>query len=57
VVQPNDEHDGDNYIDFGIENVDNVDKETMKFTRNFILHFNCDGYILDTFQHAFEGEK
>lgn len=57
VIQPNDEHEGDNYIDFGIENVDNVDKETMKFTRNFILHFNCDGYILDTFQHAFEGEK
>lgn len=57
VIQPNDEHEGDNYIDFGIENVDNVDKETMKFTRNFILHFNCDGYILDTFQHAFEGDK
>lgn len=57
VIQPNDEHTGDNYIDFGIENVDDVDKETMKFTRNFILHFNCDGYILDTFEHAFEGEK
>lgn len=57
VIQPNDEHEGDNYIDFGIQNVDVVDKETMKFTRNFILHFNCDGYILDTFQHAFEGEK
>lgn len=57
VIQPNDEHEGDNYIDFGIENVDNVDKETMKFTRNFVLHFNCDGYILDTFEHAFEGDK
>lgn len=57
VMQPNDDHQGDNYIDFGIDALDDVDKETMKFTRNFILHFNCDGSILDTFQHAFEGEK
>lgn len=57
VMQPNDEHTGDNYIDFGITPVDDVNKETMKFTRNFVLHFNCDGYILDTFEHAFEGEK
>lgn len=57
VMQPSDDHNGDNYIDFGIDCIDNMDKETMKFTRNFILHFNCDGYILDTFQHAFEGEK
>lgn len=57
VMQPNDEHQGDNYIDFGIEPVDEMNKETMRFTRRYILHFNCDGYILDTFEHAFEGEK
>lgn len=57
VMQPNDEHQGDNYIDFGIECIDDVNKDTLKFTRRFILHFNCDGYILDTFEHAFEGDK
>lgn len=57
VMQPNDEHQGDNYIDFGIKNIDDMNKETMKFTRRYILHFNCDGYILDTFQDAFKGEK
>lgn len=57
VMYPNDDHSGDNYIDFGIQCVDDVNKETMKFTRRYILHFNCDGYILDTFSHAYEGEK
>ncbi len=57
VMQPNDEHQGDNYIDFGIEAVDEMNKETMRFTRRYILHFNCDGYIIDTFEHAWEGEK
>jgi len=57
VINPGEGHTGDNYIDFGAEIIDDVDKETMKFTRRYILHFNCDGYILDTFEHAFEGDK
>lgn len=57
VMNPGDGHTGDDYIDFGIEVVDDVNKETMKITRRYILHFNCDGYILDTFEHAWEGEK
>lgn len=57
VMYPNDEHQGDCYVDFGVQCVDDVNEETMKFTRRYILHFNCDGYILDTFEHAYEGEK
>ena len=57
VMQPNDSHEGDNYIDFGIEYVDDMNKETMKFTRRYILHFNCDGYILDKFEDAYKGDK
>lgn len=57
VVNPCENHKGDNYIDFGLEAVDDVDKETLKFTRRYVLHFNCDGYILDTFEHAFEGDR
>ena len=57
VMNPGDGHTGDEYIDFGVQCVDDLNRETMKLTRRYILHFNCDGYILDTFEHAYEGDK
>ena len=56
VMNPYDGYEGDDYIDFGIEEVDELDAN-LRLTRRYILHFNCDGYILDTFEHAWEGEK